>query len=125
MNREFGTGSCVTLNTDLSATGTTARPNRIADGALPAEQRSVKQWFNTGAFVAPSCIWFGNSGRGVVRGPGFLDLDLGIICNFHVNERFRLQFRAESFNLLNHPNLGLPNFNIGNPLAGNITTTIN
>jgi hypothetical protein len=115
----------VTLNTDPSATGTTARPNRIADGVLPAEQRSVKHWFNTAAFVAPACICFGNSGRGVVRGPGFMDLDLGITRNFHVNERFRLQFRAESFNLLNHPNLGLPNFNIGNPLAGTINTTIN
>jgi hypothetical protein len=115
----------VTLNTDPSATGTTAHPNRIADGVLPADQRSVKHWFDTSAFVAPTCICFGNSGRGVVRGPGFMDLDLGIIRNFHVTERFRLQFRAESFNLMNHPNLGLPNFNIGNPLAGTITTTIN
>jgi hypothetical protein len=115
----------VTLNTDPSATGTTAHPNRIADGALPADQRSVKHWFDTSAFVAPTCICFGNSGRGVVRGPGFMDLDLGVTRNFQITERFRVQFRAESFNLLNHPNLGLPNFNIGNPLAGTITTTIN
>jgi hypothetical protein len=105
----------VTLNTDPSATGTTAHPNRIADGALPADQRSVKHWFDTSAFVAPTCICFGNSGRGVVRGPGFMDLDLGVTRNFQITERFRVQFRAESFNLLNHPNLGLPNF----------TTTIN
>ncbi len=39
--------------------------------------------------------------------------------------RFRLQVRAESFNLTNHPNFGLPNSAIGNPSVGIITTTIN
>jgi hypothetical protein len=54
-----------------------------------------------------------------------MDLDLGVIRDFHFAERFRLQFRAESFNLMNHPNLGLPGFAIGNPAAGVISTTIN
>ena len=54
-----------------------------------------------------------------------MDLDLSIMRDFLFGERFRLQFRVESFNLMNHPNLGIPNAAIGNPAAGTITTTIN
>jgi len=114
-----------TLSTDPSNTGTGARPNRIADGNLPADQRSVSHWFDTSAFVAPACVCFGNSGRDILRGAGFRDLDLGIMRDFNFAERFRLQFRVESFNLMNHPNLGLPNASIGNPAAGTIRATIN
>ncbi len=112
-------------SSDPSATGTTAHPNRIADGNLPAGQRNIHHWFDSTAFVAPACICFGNSGRGVIRGPGFIDLDFSVTRDFHLNERFRLQFRAESFNLMNHPNFGVPNTAIGNPLVGTISTTIN
>ena len=37
---------------------------------------------------------------------------------------FRLQFRADAFNLLNTPQFGFPNANIGSPTAGRITTTV-
>jgi hypothetical protein len=53
-----------------------------------------------------------------------VNVDLSIIRDFHFAERFRLQFRAESFNLMNHPNLGVPNYVIGNPAVGTITTVI-
>ena len=118
----------VTLSSDPSATGTTARPNRIADGNLPADERSIRHWFDTSAFVAPTCVCFGNSGRGVIRGPGLVDLDLGVIRNFDLGERFRLQLRAESFNLANHPIFTFAaqtNLQIGNPTAGTITRTSN
>ncbi len=52
-------------------------------------------------------------------------MDLSVVRNFMIRERFRLQFRAESFNLMNHPNFGLPNSAIGNPAVGTITTVIN
>ena len=54
-----------------------------------------------------------------------MDMDLSLMRDFHFAERFRIQFRAESFNLMNHPNLGIPNFAIGNPSVGIITTAIN
>jgi hypothetical protein len=114
-----------TLSTDPSSTGTTAHPNRIADGNLPTGQRGPKHWFDTTAFVAPTCICFGNSGRDILQGPGFMDLDLSIMRDFNFGDRFRLQFRAESFNLMNHPNFGIPNSAIGNPAVGTITSVIN
>jgi hypothetical protein len=114
-----------TLSTDPSNTGATAHPNVIGNGNLPSDQRTVSHWFNTAAFAAPTCICFGNAGRGILTGPGFVNVDFSIIRDFHFAERFRLQFRAESFNLMNHPNLGVPNYVIGNPAVGTITTVIN
>ncbi len=115
-----------TLSTDPSNTGTTARPNVIGAGNLPTGQRTPSNdWFNAAAFAAPACVCFGNAGRDILTGPGFVDTDLSIIRNFQINERFRVQFRAESFNLANHPNFGLPNSAIGNPAVGTITTVIN
>ena len=48
------------------------------------------------------------SGRNLVQGPNFWNLDSGLLKNFDVTERFKLQFRAEFFNVLNHPNFENP-----------------
>ncbi len=45
-----------------------------------------------------------------VAGPGFHRLDFSVFKDIPINERFRLQFRAEFFNILNHPNFNAPNF---------------
>jgi hypothetical protein len=97
----------------------------VGVGALAANQRSRYHWFNTAAIAAPACICFGNSGRNILRGPGFQDLDFSLVRNLLFGEPFRLQFRAESFNMLNHPNPGLPNSSIGNAAVDTITTTVN
>jgi hypothetical protein len=44
-----------------------------------------------------------------VRGPALSNVDLAMFKNFQIKERFKLQFRAEFFNTLNHPVLGNPN----------------
>jgi hypothetical protein len=46
---------------------------------------------------------FGNSGRNILIGPGFNQWDVSAIKNFDFHDRVRLQFRAESFNVVNHP----------------------
>jgi hypothetical protein len=112
----------VTLSKNPTLTGTTARPDRLRDGALHADQRSVNRWFDTSAFVAPSCPCFGNSGRNILRGPGLFNVDFRIARNFRFTERMRLQFRSEAFNLFNHPNLGSPAAVIGSADAGTIST---
>lgn len=114
-----------TLSTDPSNTGTTARPNRLADGNLPSDQRGIRRWFDTAAFAAPTCVCFGNAGRDILRGPGLTNVDLSIMRDFSFHERYRIQFRFESFNLMNHPNFGLPNSAIGNAAVGTISTVIN
>jgi hypothetical protein len=38
-----------------------------------------------------------------------VNVDLSVIKNFHIWERFSIQLRGEAFNLANHVNLGMPN----------------
>ncbi len=45
-----------------------------------------------------------------VEGPGFHRVDFSIFKDIPINERFRVQFRAEFFNIANHPNFNAPNF---------------
>ena len=47
-------------------------------------------------------------GRNMFRGPGYWNFDLAAQKNFQITERFRLQFRAETFNTLNHPSFQNP-----------------
>jgi len=65
---------------------------------------------------------FGNAGRNIARGPAFTDLDLSLTRTFAVKETARLQFRAESFNALNHPNFGLPVADLNSANFGKIFT---
>jgi hypothetical protein len=63
---------------------------------------------------------FGNEGRNIVRGPGIESVDLSLFKNFAVSESQRVQFRAECFNSLNHPNFGLPENDLESPAFGQI-----
>jgi hypothetical protein len=100
-----------------------SRPDRISDGALPDGQRTVDRWFDTNAFVTlnptpgqagfvPNRI-FGNSGIGVVRGPGYQNFDFNLSKEFPIWERVSTQFRAEFFNALNRANFGVPGVTLG------------
>ncbi len=58
--------------------------------------------------VPPAYGAFGNLGRNVFRDTGFRNLDLSVSKNWKFKERFGAQFRAETFNVLNHPNFANP-----------------
>jgi Carboxypeptidase regulatory-like domain/TonB-dependent Receptor Plug Domain len=107
-------------------------------GANPASSGSISKringYFNAapnvGAFAPPPAIGdgtgFGNCGVGLLRGPGQMNLDLGIQKKFAVTEKSTLQFRTELFNFTNTPNFALPanDFAGGNnPTFGVISTT--
>jgi hypothetical protein len=68
---------------------------------------------------------FGNLGRDQVFGPGFWNTDFSLSKIFAVHEQLSLQFRAEFFNIFNHPNFALPTnvVSIGAAHAGLITQT--
>ena len=104
------------------------RPNANPAFSGPVTPGKVNQWFNPKAFVLPTPGTFGNIGRGILRGPGLGTFDLSFFKNTSINERTRIEFRAEMFNLLNRANFGTPNpivFSGGNtsPAAGIITYT--
>jgi outer membrane receptor protein involved in Fe transport len=118
---ESGAPFSVSLASATANTGTFTRPNRICNGNLPSSQQTIHEWYNTACFVNPPLYTFGNTGRNVLIGPGLETWDLGADKDFRITERFQLQFRAEFFNTLNHPNFGLPNSSIGSTAAGTIT----
>ena len=97
-------------------------PNRIGSGTL--ENRTIQGWYNPADFASPGNYTFGNSGRNILFGPGTKQFDLSLFKEFHFGENTarHLQFRAESFNVLNTPQFNGPNTQIGNPAAGTITS---
>ena len=102
--------------------GPTDRPNLIGDPN--AGPHTVTSWFNTAAFQPlPPSGGFGNAGRNIVRGPTIKTVDLSVFKNFNIQEKWKVQFRAEFFNLFNHPNFLPPVNDISSPTFGRITET--
>lgn len=90
-------------------------------------------YINTACFLFPTpTTRLGDAGRNILIGPGLLDLDTSLFKNFNIREWLRGQFRAEFFNVLNHPNFAPPTSNNslfganGSPVttAGLITATL-
>lgn len=99
-----------------------SRPDLIADPN--AGPHTPEQWVSRGAFQRLDPVTqagqFGNEGRNVVRGPGIANVDLSLFKDFPLGETRRIQFRAESFNVANHPNFRLPENDIASPEFGQI-----
>jgi carboxypeptidase family protein len=86
------------------------------------------QWFNPNAFLLPAAGTWGNVGRDTLIGPNLRELDLSLFKTTSITERVNLQFRAETFNLLNRANFNVPALSVFsgtaiNPSAGIITST--
>ncbi len=107
-------------NTGTSLLGLAAgdRPDRV--GVAELDRPGPDRWFNTEAFTVPSFGSFGNAGRNILSGPGFSNLDFSVLKNTFLREGWNLQFRAEFFNLFNHPNFDLPDVFVGSPTFGRI-----
>jgi len=81
----------------------------ISQGGTAADRVHTREtWFNPCAFAFQTPGTFGNAHRGSLRGPHAQNWDLSLMKNFVLHESNSLQFRAEAFNLFNHPNLGGP-----------------
>jgi hypothetical protein len=109
---------------DNSGSGTGAdRADRIADGKLAESEQSLQRFFNTSAFALPARLTFGNAGRFILSGPGMTSVDVALLKQIRITERHWLQFRAEVFNLPNHPNFNNPASAVNVPATfGRITT---
>src|SRR5579862_1831409 len=109
--------------------------NPIRPSLNPAFQGNVivgtpQEYFNPNAFIVPPAGTYGNLGRDTLVGPGSAELDFSLLKTTAINERFKLQFRAEFFNILNHTNFSTPNTIVfssasalPSPTAGVITAT--
>jgi len=96
--------------------------NRSKDGNLTSGQ-NMDKWFDTTAYTSPAAYSFGNGWRTEpnLRNPGTFAFDTVMSRWQPIHERMRLQFRAEWYNVLNHPNLGAPSAGITSSTFGQIT----
>lgn len=106
-------------NVSNSAGGGGQRPNAVCNGNI--SNGTIDHWFNTNCFVAPLQYNFGNAAHGILTGPGLFNVDMGIHRRFYLSEDKWITLRGEFFNILNHPNFGIPNAVIGNATAGTIS----
>jgi hypothetical protein len=135
----------VTFTGASNVTGTVSgRADRVPGVPLYPAKKTKSQWFNTAAFQAPLCYnatstftcstfvpgvsptsyaLYGNSGYDLLRGPRFQDWDMSLQKNIAFADKYKVQLRADSFNVFNHPSLGLPVSNISASNKGQITST--
>jgi hypothetical protein len=112
--------------------GIPASPGYIAPGT-PLGTPNL--WFDPCAFTIPAAGFLGNAGRNILRGPGLSNVDFSVVKDTAIRqlgESGHLEFRAEMFNVFNHPNFALPSLLVysasasaESPLvnAGQITST--
>ena len=110
---------------------TNQRPNAVAGVSPYAVDQSPDHWLNPAAFSLPiasttsnpTAGMFGNLGRNTIFGPDFKQIDISILRDFKLGERGRLEYRAEFFNIFNHPNFDQPNTTFNTPSFGKIFNT--
>lgn len=105
---------------NANANGASERPNVSGSTSGP---KSLKEYFNTSAFSVPTPYTYGDAGRNSLRGPGYTDVDFSLFRDFRFFERYTAQFRAEAYNLFNHPNFSNPDATIEDANFGKITST--
>jgi hypothetical protein len=111
-------------NANIGAAAPSQRPSSTGPLLPSGFQRSINEWFDTSNLtIIP--YTFGDVGRNTVRQGGYKNLDFGLFKNTKLTEKLELQFRAESFNLFNHPNWGVPVSTFGAPQFGQVLTASN
>jgi hypothetical protein len=130
---------------DASNTGTAYMPDMVhnpydfsfdtagqtALGCPTPGHQSLTCWYNPAVFVLPplapgqtSAHVFGNARDGSLVGPHQVNFDFSTSKSFAITERQQVQFRAEFFNIFNHPQFGLPNRNPNNNGGAQINGTL-
>jgi hypothetical protein len=128
---QSGEAVTASMSSDFSNTGSFSyRPDQIGNpydfslntasqgtdfGCTNPGHQTLDCWFNQTVFVTPPLApgqqfsrQFGNARIGNLRGPDLVSFDFVLQKNFKIHESQQLEFRAEFFNIFNHPNFGLP-----------------
>jgi hypothetical protein len=102
------------------------RPDLVPGQSIYGNPKTINNWFNINAFAVPAVGTWGSLGRNAGRGPGYYEIDTALEKSTGLTERLKLKFRAEAFNLFNHPIYGDPSSDISDPASfGVITSQLN
>jgi hypothetical protein len=96
-------------NTDYTLSGSLL-PDRTCSGKI--SNPTVNHWFDYNCFAAPALLTFGNSGRNILYGPGFANVNAAMLKKFSLpflGERANIEIRGEFTDLPNFKNYGQPN----------------
>lgn len=105
---------------------TSCRPNLVGNPNLPSSQRSPELWINRSAFAKQPLGKFGGAGRNIIFADGTQNLDLALIKRVYLgrgDSAKSFEFRAEFFNLPNHPQFGAPDLDFTSPTFGRVFST--
>jgi Carboxypeptidase regulatory-like domain/TonB dependent receptor len=100
------------------------RPDCIAGIDPYAHPQTIANWLNPTAFSMPAAGTFGNCGRNTIYGPDFRNVDFSVLKETKLGESRNLEFRAEFFNIFNHPAFAQPDTTFGTPSFGEIFNTL-
>ncbi|MPY91064.1 MAG: hypothetical protein GEU99_24515 [Luteitalea sp.] len=106
----------------LQASRASERPNRIGSGEV--DNPTLERWIDRSAFESAPDGQFGDAGVGILRAPGYWNVDLSISKRLLTMGQQYIVIRGEMFNVLNHPNMGPPDRNIQSTTFGPITGTV-
>jgi hypothetical protein len=102
-----------------STRGLAIRPNQVAPYRKVGK---LSEWFDTSSFAAPNYGFFGNASNGTIRGPGYTSINISLYKTFPITHRLDAQFRAEAFNVANHPNFESVDTALGSGAYGQVTS---
>jgi hypothetical protein len=108
----------------LAAPSNTQTVNQVAPVQILHGINAGNPWFSQSSFAQPAGAVFGNTGRGILSGPGFVQLQLSLFKDVKIKERYNLQLRAETFNFTNTPQFANPSTSITSQTFGYVTSTV-
>lgn len=109
----------ISQGTNNVGPGAEGLPNLIGD---PEGPKTVEQWYNKAAFELVPSGQFGNAGRNILRGPGWMTFDLSVQRRIDLSARANATLRWDIFNVFDRANFGLPERNIASATAAVIST---
>lgn len=121
----FDSGFPLTPGLATSTAGLATRPDASGQSLFPNGTRTVGEWFNPAAFVAPPPGFFGNAAPGSIRGPGLEDWDIALTKHTPLyQERVNSEFRLGVFNAFNHTNFSGVSTSFGAGNFGQVTSAL-
>jgi hypothetical protein len=114
-------GFALSPGLSTTANGDASRPD-----ALGSEQKVGKrlEWFNTANYAQAPYGFYGNASNGSIRGPAEFTGNTALYKTFPLGKKVNLQFRAEAFNVANHPNWDAVSTDYGAGSFGNVTSAL-
>jgi hypothetical protein len=100
---------------DIANIGNTGYEFANVVGNPKLSNKTKSEWFNTAAYAIPAQYTYGDGGRNTQQYQRWINLDMSVIRSFPIKEQFHFEFRAEAFNLANHPIFGEPGNDLNSP----------